>query len=73
MKFKTFDKVNVAVEYEIVVFHEGEPIDHFTVSYLPGAETSNISKKEALKEKGATVRFVSVDSATGLLDITVEV
>ena len=73
MKFKTFDKVNVAVEYEIKVFHEDEPIDYFKVNYLVDTETNNIYRKEALKEKGAVVRFVSVNSANGLLSLTLEV
>lgn len=69
MKFKSFDKVNVAVEYEVVVFNADDPIDDFVIDYL--GDHKNLSKK--VQYADAKVRYVSVNSATHRLSVTLEV
>lgn len=69
MKFKSFDKVNVAVEYEVVVFNANDPIDDFVIDYL--GDHKNLSKKAQYAD--AKVRYVSVNSATHRLSVTLEV
>ena len=69
MKLKSFEKVNVAVEYEVVVFHGADPVDDFVINYL--GDTKNLAKKTEYAD--AKVKFVSVNSATHRLSVTLEI
>lgn len=72
MKLKTFEKVNVNIKTEYTVFHGDEPIDSFVVDYL-GQTKEEIQKLKYYEEAGAKVRFVSVNTVTGNLSVTVEI
>lgn len=75
MKLKTFEKTNVSVRTEYIVFRGIEPIDHFHVNYTDISKDGldNLTKRQDLEKAGARVRFVCVNSATGELSVTVEV
>lgn len=73
MLLKTFDKHNVAVKTEYTVWNKaGDLLDYFLEDYTNPLE-SNVIKKLDLVEKGAKVKYVSVNSATGRLSVSVEV
>ena len=72
MKLKTFDKCNVAVKTEYTVWNaKGEFVESFTEDYLDTNSGRNgILKKIDYENAGAEVKHVSVNSATGLLSVS---
>ena len=70
MTLRAFDDVNNERKTHYIVFKDGEPIDEFTVDYLSGDLTT--LKLTKWKKQGAKVRHVSINSATGLLEISCE-
>lgn len=70
MTLREFDDVNNECKTHYIVFKDGEPIDEFTVDYLSGDLTT--LKLTKWKKQGAKVRYVSINSATGLLEVSCE-
>lgn len=82
MKLETFEKVRVSCVTEYSVFSGDNFIEKFVVDY--GVKNENgffdtvemgkaISKRMSYEKSGANVRFVCVNSATGNLDVTIEI
>lgn len=72
MKLKSFNKVNVETKCEYHVFDGAEWVDTFEVDYLADKLTG-LTKLNKYIEMGATVRFVTVNTATKLLSITIDI
>lgn len=82
MKLATFEKVRVSTVTEYSVFSGDNFIEKFVVDYCVKNEDgvydtveigNAISKRKSYEKRGANVRFVCVNSATGNLDVTIEI
>ena len=76
MKLKTFNRVDVSVHTEYTIFdRNGRYQDSFRVDYTDTTKegTARLLKLYDLMKRGADVEHVSVNSVTGLLDVSVRV
>lgn len=76
MKLKTFNRVDVSVHTEYTVFdRNGSYQESFRVDYTDATREgiASLLKLYDLMKRGADVEHVSVNSVTGLLDISVRV
>lgn len=82
MKLATFKKVLVSTVTEYSVFSGDNFIENFVVDYcvkneegfFDTVELGNaISKRTSYEKRGANVRSVCVNSATGNLNVTIEI
>ena len=71
MTLKEFSKVNSATKTSYVVFKGENAVDWFTVNYSNYGE--NIDKEIALEKHGAIVKHVDVNTATGILQVSVDI
>ena len=71
MTLKEFSKVNSATKTSYVVFKGENAVDWFTVNYSNHGE--NVDKEIALEKQGAIVKHVDVNSATGILQVSVDI
>lgn len=73
MKLKTFDRVNVAVQAEYTVWDRKTDalLDNFYVDFAKPYPDDGITKVLDLIHRGADIQYVRVNSASGLLDVTV--
>lgn len=71
MTLKEFSKVNSATKTSYVVFKGENAVDWFTVNYSNHGE--NVDKEVALEKQGAFVKHVDVNSATGILQVSVDI
>ena len=71
MTLKTFDRVNVSTKTHYTVFRGENYVYDFTADYCE--DSQSLFKLVHLKKQGAVVRFVTVNSATGLLEVTVDI
>lgn len=70
MTLREFDDVNNECKTHYIVFKDGEPIDEFAVDYL-SCDLTTLRLTRWIKQ-GAKVRHVSINSATGLLEVFCE-
>lgn len=76
MKLKTFNRVDVSVHTAYIVFdRNGSYQESFRVDHTDATRegTASLLKLYDLMKRGADVEYVSVNSVTGLLDISVRV
>lgn len=73
MTLKAFDEVNVSTKTSYTVFKDGKCVDLFTVDYGENVRKDNVLKEVALRDSGAKVRFISVNSVTGVLEVSVDI
>lgn len=67
MTLRAFNNVNTEIKTAYIIFKDKEPIDQFTVDYLDKGFTT-IKLTDWIK-RGAKVMHVSINSATGLLEV----
>lgn len=67
MTLKEFNEVNTETKTHYIVFKNGNPFDEFTVDYL-SCDLTTLRLTRWIKQ-GAKVRHVSINSATGLLEV----
>lgn len=70
MTLREFNDINVTTKASYTVFYGKKRIDSFVVDYIGDIDsTHNLIR---LMEKGAEVEFVSVNSVTNILEVTVK-
>lgn len=67
MTLRAFNKVNTEIKTTYIVFENKKPIDQFTDDYLSSEYTT--LKLTYWIKRGAKVQHVSINSATGLLEV----
>lgn len=67
MTLRAFNNVNTETKTNYIVFRDGEPIDQFMVDYI-SADLTTLRLTHWIKQ-GAKVKHVSINSATGLLEV----
>ena len=71
MTLREFSKVNSATKTSYVVFNGENAVDWFTVNYSNHGE--NVDKEIALDKQSAIVKHVDVNSATGTLQVSIDI
>lgn len=72
MTLKEFNKVNSATKTSYMVFNGENAVDWFTVNYSSN-HGENVDKEIALEKQGAIVKHVDVNTATGILQVSVDI